>query len=116
MRLSRVAFTLSDGVKLWLDDERPAPDTTWFVAKTSAEACEFIETTLYLNLDFEEASLDHDLGGEDNGMIVVDFMAANNIWPRSITVHTANPPARDNMLRAIAAESPDSVDMNVLYW
>lgn len=106
--------------KLWVDDERSAPDETWLVAKTSKEANSF----LYLILSgcaegedrFEEISLDHDLGGDDNGFIVLDRMIELGFWPDVLTIHTANPPARKRMLSAANAEAPESVEINVIHW
>lgn len=104
-------------MKLWVDDERPAPDDSWVVSKTSGEAKARLWCSLGLSIaPWDEISLDHDLGGEDTGMLVLDYMAEHGIWPRVLTIHTANPPARDRMLRAANAEAPDEVDIFVKYW
>lgn len=62
----------------------------------------------------EEVSLDHDLGGEDNGMRVLDWMIHENVWPKTLTIHTSNPPARKRMLAAANAEAPDWVQIFVI--
>ena len=108
-------------MKLWVDDERPAPDLSWTVAKTSADAISHLymigtPAVQAMGDRFEEISLDHDLGGDDTGMIVLDWMIAWSEWPAVVTVHTSNPPARDRMLRAINAEAPVEVDINIIYW
>jgi hypothetical protein len=101
-------------MKLWVDDERPAPDDTWLRAYTSDEA---ILLLLEHSVNpIEEVSLDHDLGGEDTGMEVLDFIIDIRIWPRTLTIHTANPPARKQMLLAANAEAPDWVDIYVKTW
>ena len=99
-------------MKLWVDDERPAPDATWVVATTSEEAISRLSAMADV---FEEVSLDHDLGGDDTGMKVVDWMASWGFWPKVVTIHTANPPARDRMLAAVNAEAPASTEIYVIY-
>lgn len=101
--------------KLWVDDERPAPDK-FFWAKTSAVAVEFLKLMVTMGVPMEEVSLDHDLGGDDTGMKVLNWMIENNVWPAVLTIHTANTPARENMLRAANAEAPKSVDIYIKTW
>ena len=100
-------------MKLWVDDERPAPDDSWSTAKDSHSARVVLALCHLARL--EEVSLDHDLGGEDNGMIVLNCMADHAVWPATLTIHTANPPARERMLAAANADAPDWVDINVIY-
>lgn len=104
-------------MKLWVDDERPAPDNTWTVATSSEQAIShlYMLGTPAVNGVFEEVSLDHDLGGDDTGMIVLDWMMSWDYWPAVLTIHTANPPARERMLRAANAEAPESTEIYVIY-
>lgn len=102
-------------MKLWVDDERPAPDDSWTVAKTSNEAIKTLTYGSAYFTNWEEISLDHDLGGEDTGMKVVDWMTDYGFWPKVVTVHTANPPARKRMLAALNHEAPETVDIFVIY-
>lgn len=79
-------------MKLWVDDLRPAPDKTWGVALTSEDALWILKT----HPDYiTEISLDHDLGGDDTTRPIVMWMAANDIWPEIVRVHTANPVGRE---------------------
>lgn len=94
--------------RLWLDDERAAPDSTWMVARTVAEA-----RTLMKEHPFHELSLDHDLGQEVHGtgydfLVWLERVAAGMefvpAWfkiPPIIKLHTQNPVGRENMLRVI---------------
>ena len=107
-------------MRLWVDDERPAPDDSWTVAKTSDDAIQELymlgtPAVIAMGDTFEEISLDHDLGGDDTGMEVLDWMINWGYWPKVVTIHTANRPARDRMLAATNAEAPESVDIFVLY-
>lgn len=47
-------------MKLWLDDQRPAPDESWHRVWTVDEAIECLNKRVY-----SEVSLDHDLGNDD---------------------------------------------------
>lgn len=107
-------------MKLWLDDERPAPEG-FLRFYSSAEMIRFLERVRHYDVvlgvqsNFEEFSLDHDLGGDDTAKPVLAWMTRNSVWPRVVTVHTSNPPARDEMLRAINADAPPEVDIYVIY-
>ena len=80
-------------MKLYMDDDllnRPTPEG-WVRAQSVNEAIELLKTG-----EVEEASLDHDLGyfeltGGGNGMKLVDWMEANKIWPKRITIHSISP-------------------------
>lgn len=101
-------------MKLWVDDERPMPDNTWRQAWSSDEA--ILHLLQNWGSRLEEISLDHDLGAEDTGFIVLDWMIENSAWPKVLTIHTANPPARKRMLAAANAEAPEWVEINVIHW
>lgn len=97
-------------MKLWVDDERPAPDDTWTLARSSDEA------VLHLIMrNWDEISLDHDLGGDDTGFLVLDWMIHEGVWPKTLTIHTSNPPARKRMLAAANAEAPAEMAIYVIY-
>lgn len=89
-------------VKLWIDDIRPAPEG-WTWAKSSAEAIEMID--MFTLHRIERISFDHDLGGEDTAIKVVDHIERcvyyNHQRPPLMTVHSANPVGRQNLERAI---------------
>jgi hypothetical protein len=103
-------------MRLWVDDERSAPEG-WFVAETSQGAIAFLQDYLdgHVFGVLEEISLDHDLGGDDTGMKVLDWMVEHNVWPKTLTIHTSNPPARQRMLAAANAEAPPYVEIYVIY-
>ena len=82
---------IGEMMKLWVDDLRDAPDDSWTVARTSAEA---IELLVKRGHECLEVSLDHDLGGDDTTRPVVLWMC-ENVYPRDIHVHTANPVGRE---------------------
>lgn len=81
-------------MKIWVDDIRlpPEPTETWYWAKTSSDAIDFLETMKWLNERPQVMSLDHDLGGDDTTRPVVLWMCENDFWPVEVRVHSANPP------------------------
>lgn len=93
------------GMKLWLDDIRPAPEG-YTHARSVNEAI-----ALLVDVDVTHASLDHDLGdyAEDggDGYKLVLWMAENDCWPsEGIRVHSANPPGMARMLADIDHYGP----------
>jgi len=87
-------------MKVYLDDERK-PNEGWILVTRPCDAISLLETGLV-----EEISLDHDLG-ENNGdgydvlLWIEREMVMNGRKPPLIHVHTANPPARDRMIKAV---------------
>jgi len=72
--------------KLWVDDERPAPDETWDVAKTAEAAIEAIRTT-----DYDVVSLDYVLIGWESGFDVALAMDKYDRWPTTqLRIHTGS--------------------------
>lgn len=86
-----------DGVRLWLDDVRPAPEG-WLHVKTVAEAKSVLSKIQVLDL-----SLDHDLGEDETGYDLVKWLAETHVnWPyNKPTIHSMNPVGRDNMQATI---------------
>ncbi|HZT91252.1 MAG TPA: cyclic-phosphate processing receiver domain-containing protein [Gaiellaceae bacterium] len=88
-------------MRLWLDDERPAPDG-WHATKDAAEALSLIRSGKVV-----EASLDHDLGNEPyNGYWILksveeDLARGVRYSVPTISIHTANPVGRRNMRAAL---------------
>lgn len=80
-------------MKIFLDDERKAPNTSWLVVRTAAEAIELLRLHA---ATITHISFDHDLGdGVPTGYDVVCELERlhhegliSNIWT---TVHSANP-------------------------
>lgn len=89
-------------IKLWIDDVRTPPDHTWTWAKSSAEALAWLDC---VDVEIEEVSFDHDLGGDDTSMEFVDAieeLAYEKSIPRfAWHVHSANPVGRANIIRAM---------------
>lgn len=90
-------------MKLWLDDERPAP-AGWVHVKTAKTAIALIASGTVA-----EVSLDHDLGEPEamvgNGYQVLLAMEEMAAWGHgqslpTILIHTANPVARNRMVAA----------------
>jgi hypothetical protein len=87
-------------MKLWLDDERNAPEG-WVLVKTALDAIVALRRD-----EYEEISLDHDLGEGGTGYDVLLYIEAevhrnpNYKCPR-IWIHSANPVGRQRMQRAI---------------
>lgn len=87
-------------MKLWVDDERPAPDG-WVWAKTSDQAIVQLSIADEEDRRIEAMSLDHDLGFQDTTRRVVLWLCmvhANTYrspWPERVYVHTANPVGRE---------------------
>jgi hypothetical protein len=86
--------------------EKP-PDDTWVWCKAPAEVIELLESGRV-----EVVSLDHDLGLHDGhreitGMDVLAWVeekvALERFTPPRIEIHSANPPAHERMLKAVAA-------------
>lgn len=90
-------------MRVYLDDERRTPEG-WKRTYTVAETILWLKTGLV-----EELSLDHDLGVVyEDGYDVLKWIEYELIVngrkpPAKITVHSANPPARERMEAAIAA-------------
>jgi len=89
-------------MKLYLDDERSAP-AGWTAARWPDEAIAHLQTG-----QVEELSLDHDLGDDKRGtgydvlLWIEEAVALRGFSPpRIITVHSANPSARQRMEMAI---------------
>lgn len=90
-------------MKVYLDDERIAPDG-WVQVCWPDEAIELLESGSVTHL-----SLDHDLGDDQRGTgydvllwIEQEVVTRQFVVPE-ITVHTANPAARQRMFAAVDA-------------
>ncbi len=85
------------GIKIYLDDERPAP-SGWIGVRWPEEAIRLLETG-----DVTELSLDHDLGDDRHGtgydviLWLEEAVALRGFRPPRITVHSANSSAREKM-------------------
>ena len=86
-------------MKLFVDDQaEPIAAKDIIIAKSSVEAIlDLIEGGI------TRISLDHDLGGEDTGMKVIEWLEEHmEYWPRDgIKVHSMNGPGRQRLELAI---------------
>ena len=90
--------------RLWVDDQRDAPDDTWVVAKTYADAVRILGDS-----PMDRVSLDHDLAAyeEESGLDIAVWMAENlTDWPRVIAIHTANLIGGEEMYAVLRKAAP----------
>lgn len=90
-------------MKLWIDDLREPPEG-WDWAKTSREAI-----ALLGDCEYETISFDHDLGGEDTGIKVLNWMAwdcPDLKWPKKIMIHSYNPVGAQNLYNVATRYAP----------
>jgi hypothetical protein len=93
----------TQALKLWIDDRRSAPDSSWTVARTSREAI-----AIFAAGRVAQVSFDCDLGGPDTGMAVVAWLERRCFedpdFPMpAYTVHSANPPEAERVRVALKA-------------
>lgn len=85
---------------LFIDDERNIGGDDVHIARNSSEALELLKVNNY-----DEIWFDHDLGGDDTTMPVVDHLAElafnGNAYPARIVIHTANPVGRAVIQRTL---------------
>lgn len=90
-------MTVRWGIRLWVDDVRPAPKG-WTHAKTSRDALRLLHLAI-------EISFDHDLGGDDTSMPVAREIERRAYEERRKPpiwhVHSANPVGRKNLDAAL---------------
>ncbi|MCY1062825.1 cyclic-phosphate processing receiver domain-containing protein [Nannocystis sp. SCPEA4] len=90
-------------MKLFLDDERPAPPG-WRLVRWPDEVIALLATCQVTDL-----SLDHDLGDDARGtgydvvLWIEEAVATRSFVPPAITVHSANTAARTRMEAGIAS-------------
>lgn len=88
-------------MRVFLDDERATP-AGWVRVYWPSETIELLRSG-----HVEELSLDHDLGDDERGtgydvvLWIEEAVALHGFVPPKITVHSANPSARDKMLAGI---------------
>lgn len=100
-------------MKLWIDDERLPTEEYDTIALTSATAIHWLR--LHQSVTdgpLELISFDHDLGGDDTTRGVLIWMIENNVWPKEIRVHTANPVGRDWLVGTAAQYAPEWVHIS----
>ena len=93
-------------VKIWLDDERPMPDSSWIPMKNSNVCILLLKACKRRNIIPETISLDHDLGGDDTSRAVVLWMCENDFWPKTVYVHSMNPIGREWLIGMVDRYGP----------
>jgi hypothetical protein len=105
-------------LRLFIDDEREAPDETWIPAMTVSNALTMLELARANDeVRFAAVSLDYDLGfgnvfDYDTGfeplttIPILEWMIDKDYWPDDIYVHTANLDGEEELLRMIAERAP----------
>ena len=95
-------------MKLWVDDERDAPDDTWVVARSLWEA-----RLLLQDRHWDVVSLDHDLGGgSETRALVLMWCELPHLWPDEVRVHSQNPVGRRWLERMVERYQPDPSHVN----
>jgi hypothetical protein len=96
---------------LFIDDVRDPPKGgDWIVARTSAKAIEILSTGEVTYISF-----DYDLGGDDCGMLVVDWLDEKVFSDPSFLlpawrIHSANPVGRERIKLAMLAMEARNVE------
>lgn len=110
-RRSKSGRGVGNPVNIWLDDIRdPAKfddsGSEWIWVKS----VEGVKVLLEFG-SVEKLSLDNDLGeGQEEGRRLVLWMAEFEIWPKGpITIHSANPVAREYMTGMLRRYAPDTI-------
>lgn len=94
-------------MKLWVDDLRNPPDSTWTVARTSRDAIEVLSA---VDPPPEVMSLDHDLGFDDTTRAVVLWLCDHpKRWPPEVRVHAQSFLGRRWLLGLIEQYKPVKV-------
>jgi len=88
-------------MKLFVDDVRKSPDSSWEIARTYKEAIDALKSGMV-----EVLSLDHDLGEDLTGYDIINWLERKVYHeeieaPKEILVHSANPVGVNNIKRAI---------------
>ena len=85
------------GEKIWIDDERPAPDGyRW--CRTYDQAIATIEYFDSCENGIDEICFDHDLSGEKTGYDIAKYIVEKHIAIGSYHVHSMNPVGRKNII------------------
>ncbi|MEW9698825.1 cyclic-phosphate processing receiver domain-containing protein [Paenibacillus sp. SI8] len=89
-------------IHVYLDDLRPCPQG--FTLARTADECKLILESC----DVDILSLDHDLGwgSQHTGMDVVIWMVQQQIFPRTVYIHTSSPSACTNMFQMLNHAKP----------
>lgn len=117
-------------MKLWHDDIRRPPDTTWVWARTNQVAKEILNRHgVEVDTLFDwvtEISLDHDMGlhdadpdapgadllvghAEETGRHLLEWMILQDLVPAKVTLHSMNPVGAEYMKLDLVKAAEDRV-------
>lgn len=96
-------------IKIYLDDEREIPDSSWTRVHTATECIDYLKKMHESQTRVNVLSLDHDLGPPEAGTgydvcCFLEEMAhcePTFIMPDSIQIHSANPVGRQRMFSVV---------------
>lgn len=95
-------------INVFLDDERPCPSN--FHIARSVKTCIRLLKRNKVNI----LSLDYDLGiSQPNGMDLVRYMVAHNLYAKNIIIHSANPFGRFRMYSVLKENKPKHVSITI---
>ena len=93
----------ADGIRIWLDDIRPAP-AGYCLCRSVNEAKKLILECEENGTEIKLIDCDHDLGDQagngGDGIKLIDWLAERKTY-YPIALHTMNPVGRENMQREI---------------
>ena len=97
-------------INLFVDDIRIPLNDDWVIARSYNEAIDLIN-----NNSINQLSLDHDLGEERSGYDIAMYLVENNIYPKKIHIHSANPVGVKNISMLLCRYAPlDILDKDIL--
>ena len=95
-------------IKVFLDDLRK-PFKDFQLVKNYDECIKLLDVK-----NVEIISLDHDLGTKKSGYDVAMYMVKNNIYPKQIYIHSANPVGAQNIYELINRYKPEYVELKII--
>ena len=95
-------------MKLFLDDKRIS--FKGFQLVTNYQDCIKLLDTKTIEI----ISLDHDLGTKKSGYDVALYMVQNDIYPKFIYIHTANPVGAHNIYQLLDHYAPKDVKIQII--
>lgn len=94
-------------INIFLDDLRK-PYNGFTLAKNYEECIELLN-----NYKVDIISLDHDLGEGKSGYDIAKYMVENNIYPKEIYIHSANPVGVQNIFQLLSHYAPQGIKIRI---
>ena len=112
-------------LRVYIDDIRDPPDSTWATFRTSEEALSFLRGLYgaflgaagYSDIgdtgpvEIDVISFDHDLGGNDTTRPVMSWLCEYGFWPAEVLVHSSNPVGKSWLLGMADQYAPEEVSI-----